>query len=152
MHAGRARELFGRLRLVSQDILQLLTRPRHTTLATSSRRCPPTTSEFIKVVKSLLLGKRADIPNYPVCTECRMAGNVCVFQRGGTCIGPVTRGGCESMCVTAGRFCWGCRGLVENPNTDSAKDVLARYGLTLDQILERFKIYNSFSEVSQCQK
>ncbi len=116
------------------------------------RGCPPTTSEFVKVVKSLLLGKRADIPNYPVCTECRMAGNVCVFQLGGTCIGPVTRGGCESMCVTAGRFCWGCRGLVENPNTDSAKDVLARYGLTIDQILERFKIYNSFSEVSQCQK
>ena len=116
------------------------------------RGCPPTTAEFVKVVKALLLGKRPDLPNYPVCTECRVAGNVCVFQLGGTCIGPVTRGGCDAMCVGAGRFCWGCRGLVENPNTDSAKDVLARYGLTLDQILERFKIYNSYSEVSQCQK
>ncbi|MGI2335597.1 MAG: NADH:ubiquinone oxidoreductase [Dehalogenimonas sp.] len=116
------------------------------------RGCPPTTAEFVKVVKAMLLGKRPDLPNYPVCTECRQAGNVCVFQRGGTCIGPVTRAGCDALCVSAGRFCWGCRGLVDDPNTGSEKDVLARYGLTVDQILEHFRIYNSYSEAAQCQK
>jgi hypothetical protein len=40
---------------------------------------------------------------------------------------------------------------VDDPNTDSAKDVLARYGLTVDQIMERFRIYNSYSEVAKCQ-
>ncbi|ADJ26230.1 NADH ubiquinone oxidoreductase 20 kDa subunit [Dehalogenimonas lykanthroporepellens BL-DC-9] len=116
------------------------------------RGCPPTTTEFVKVVKSLLLGKKADLPNYPVCTECRRAGNICVFQRGGTCIGPVTRAGCDALCVSAGRFCWGCRGLVDDPNLDSEKDILARYGLTIDQILEHFRIYNSCTEATQCQK
>ena len=69
------------------------------------RGCPPTTAEFMKVVKSLLLGTKPDLPNYPVCTECRLAGNVCVFHRSGTCIGPVTRAGCDALCISAGRFC-----------------------------------------------
>jgi coenzyme F420-reducing hydrogenase gamma subunit len=60
------------------------------------RGCPINTAEFLKVVKALLLGKRPDIPGYPVCVECKMAGNICVFERGKTCLGPVIRGGCET--------------------------------------------------------
>ena len=32
--------------------------------------CPITRKEFSKVLTSLLLGKRPEIPNYPVCVEC----------------------------------------------------------------------------------
>ncbi|HXX59569.1 MAG TPA: hypothetical protein VEI27_02710, partial [Dehalococcoidales bacterium] len=37
------------------------------------RGCPMQTQEFVKVVKALLLGKKPEIPAYPVCTECKMA-------------------------------------------------------------------------------
>src|SRR4030065_2795207 len=33
--------------------------------------CPMTKEEFLQVVKSLLMGKKPDIPNYPVCVECK---------------------------------------------------------------------------------
>jgi coenzyme F420-reducing hydrogenase gamma subunit len=113
------------------------------------RGCPPQTAELLKVVKALLLGKKPDIPNHPVCVECKMADNVCVFERGMTCLGPVTRAGCGAICVTSGRFCWGCRGLVDEPNTNSEKSILQKYGLTVDQAVEKFKIYNTYAEVSK---
>lgn len=111
------------------------------------RGCPINTAELLKVIKALLLGKRPEIPNYPVCVECKMAGNVCVFERGMTCLGPVIRAGCDAICVSSGRYCWGCRGLVDEPNIDSEKDILQKYGLTVEQVVERFKIYNTYAEV-----
>lgn len=113
------------------------------------RGCPPITAELLKVVKALLLSKKPEIPNYPVCTECKMAGNVCVFERGMTCLGPVIRAGCGAICVTSGRHCWGCRGLVDDSNLDSEKDILQKYGLTVEQVVEKFKIYNTYAEVTK---
>ncbi len=113
------------------------------------RGCPPITAEFLKVVKALLLGKKPDIPTYPVCVECKMAGNVCVFERGMTCLGPVSRAGCGAICVNGGRFCWGCRGLVDDPNIDSEKEILKKYGLTVEQVVDKFKIYNTYAEVTK---
>jgi len=113
------------------------------------RGCPPVTTEIIKVIKALLLGKKPDIPNYPVCVECKMAGNVCVFERGMTCLGPVTRAGCGAICITSGRHCWGCRGLVEDPNIDSEKEILKKYGLTVEKVIEKFKIYDTYAEVAK---
>jgi sulfhydrogenase subunit delta len=111
------------------------------------RGCPPITGELLKVIKALLLNKKPDIPTYPVCTDCKMAGNVCVFERGMTCLGPVTRAGCSAICVTSGRICWGCRGLIDNPNIDAEKSVLKKYGLTAEQVMEEFKIYDTYAEV-----
>lgn len=111
--------------------------------------CPINTAELVRIIKEVLLGKTPELPNHPVCVECKMAGNVCVFEQGETCLGPVVRAGCNAICVTAGRHCWGCRGLVDDPNIDSQKDVLTRYGLTVDQVVEKFKIYNTYSEVAK---
>ena len=113
------------------------------------RGCPINTDEFLKVTKALLLGKKPEIANYPVCVECKMAGNVCVFERGMFCLGPVIRAGCNAICITSGRYCWGCRGLVDDPNLDSEKDILKKYGLTVDQVTERFKIFNAYQEVAK---
>ena len=109
--------------------------------------CPINTAELLRTIKELLLGKTPELPNHPVCVECKMAGNVCVFERGETCLGPVIRAGCSAICVSAGRHRWGCRGLVDDPNLDAQKDVLAKYGLTVEEIVEKFKIYNTYSEV-----
>ena len=113
------------------------------------RGCPPITSELLKVIKALLLGKKPEIPNHPVCVECKMASNICVFERGMTCLGPVIRAGCGAICIKGGRHCWGCRGLVDEPNIDSEKDILQKYGLTLEQVVEKFKIYNTYAEVTK---
>ena len=111
--------------------------------------CPINRDEFATVLKGLLLGKKPEIPNFPVCVECKMAENICVFERGITCMGPVTRAGCGACCITEGSFCWGCRGLVDDPNADSQRDVLATHGLSLQDILGKFRLYTGFSEVAK---
>ncbi len=109
--------------------------------------CPITRKEFTTVLKALLLGKKPEIPNYPVCVECKMAQNICVFEKGKTCMGPVTRAGCEACCVTEGSICWGCRGLVDDPNIHSQVEVLAKYGLSVEDILRKFQLYADFSVI-----
>jgi sulfhydrogenase subunit delta len=113
------------------------------------RACPPQPQELYKVIKALLLGRKPDIPGYPVCVECKMAGNICVFDLGRTCMGPVTRAGCNAICISGGRHCWGCRGFVDDPNKNSEQEILKKAGLTPQQIMEKFKIYNTYSEVSK---
>jgi sulfhydrogenase subunit delta len=107
------------------------------------RGCPPVTAELLKVIKALLLGTKPEIPNYPVCVECKWSGNVCVFERAMTCLGPITRAGCGAICIKGGRYCWGCRGQVEEPNIDSEKEILQKHGLTVEQALQKFQIYSS---------
>jgi sulfhydrogenase subunit delta len=108
--------------------------------------CPIDRREFLEVVKALLLGTKPQIPNYPVCAECKAAENVCVFEKGKFCMGPVTRAGCGAACIAQGSVCWGCRGFVDNPNTEAAKEVLAKYGLNLREVMNKFCLYTACSE------
>lgn len=105
--------------------------------------CPIPKKEFLSVLTSLLLGKKPEIPNYPVCVDCKLAGNICVFEKGRACLGPVTRAGCDAICVTYGTYCWGCRGLVDNPNTGAHEETLRRYGLSVEGVLAKFNLYGS---------
>lgn len=104
-------------------------------------QCPINKKEFLYVMTSLLTGREPKICNNPVCVECKLAGNICTFEKGEFCVGPVTRGGCEACCINEGSICWGCRGPVDNPNTDSHKEVLEKYGLSVEQALGKFKLY-----------
>ena len=108
--------------------------------------CPMTKDRIPKVVKSLLLGKKPEIPTYPVCVECKKNQNICAFERGQLCVGPVTRAGCDSWCVNEGTICWGCRGLMVNPNENAEKEVLIKYGLTVDDAISKFKLYFGWQE------
>ena len=111
--------------------------------------CPIDREEFIGVVKSVLLGKKPPIPDYPVCVECKLKENVCLFHVGKFCLGPVTRAGCDALCPTFGGGCEGCRGLIPHPNENAMKDVLAEAGLTVDDILSRFTMFNAYQMQEQ---
>jgi coenzyme F420-reducing hydrogenase gamma subunit len=104
--------------------------------------CPVYIPEVVSVVKCLLMGKPYVVPNYPVCVECKMNENVCRYEKDQECMGPVTRAGCNSWCINNGNRCYGCRGLVDKPASDSAKDILQKYGLELKDILNSFTLYN----------
>jgi coenzyme F420-reducing hydrogenase gamma subunit len=111
--------------------------------------CPPNRNEVISLVKCLLTGKKFEQCHNPVCVECKLAENICAFERGEFCLGPITRGGCNAICVTAGRKCWGCRALVDEPNVNSQKDIMKKYGLTMDDMMLQFKLFNGALEVSK---
>ncbi len=109
--------------------------------------CPIDRDEFIGVVKALLLGKKPPLPDYPVCVECKRKENVCVFHKGGFCLGPVIRAGCGAICPTCGDGCEGCRGLIPNPNQDSMSDVLVKYGLTVADMLARWTMFGTYQQM-----
>jgi len=104
--------------------------------------CPPYIPEIIAVLKAILMGKPYPLPNYAVCVECKMNENVCRYEKDQECMGPVTRAGCNSWCINNGNRCYGCRGLVDNPASEGAKDILQKYGLKLEDILNSFTLYN----------
>lgn len=104
--------------------------------------CPVYIPEVLTVIKCVLMGRPYVVPNYAVCVECKMNENVCLYEKGQECMGPLTRAGCNSWCVNNGNRCYGCRGLVENPAVDGAKDILLKYGLRSEEILQHFTLYN----------
>ncbi len=108
--------------------------------------CPIDRSEFTYIVRSLLLGKTPEIPDYPVCVECKAKGNPCLWEDGQVCLGPVVRAGCGARCPSSGFRCFGCRGYVDNPNVDAAKEVINKYGLDVDDLKTKMVLFGSTQE------
>jgi len=109
--------------------------------------CPMYIPEFVAVLKAALQGIPYYAPDYPVCVECKMNENVCMYDRKVGCLGPVTRAGCNSWCINNGNICYGCRGMVSNPNERGAQDVLAKYHVPMDMILNKMNMYNKCREL-----
>lgn len=105
--------------------------------------CPIDTNEFGKVLVALLTGKKPPIPDYPVCVECKKNENICLFTIGQFCMGPVARAGCNAICPTNGGECEGCRGYVDHPHTGAQTDVLQKYGLTAEEIMNRKTMFTT---------
>ena len=108
--------------------------------------CPIHRKEFVYIVKSLLVGKTPEIPDYPICVECKANGNPCLWDYGQICLGPITRAGCDARCPTNGSRCFGCRGYVDNPNVDAAKDVMLKYNLKVEDLKSKMVLFGSTQE------
>jgi len=128
-----------------------LTRPVHQVVKVDYfvNGCPIYQPEFVQVLKAALAGLPYHVPDYAVCQECKLNENVCMYDKGVSCLGPVTRAGCNSWCINNGNICYGCRGMVSNPNRNGAKDVLERYKIPLDWIENKMNMYNKCRELEK---
>jgi len=109
--------------------------------------CPVYIPEFVNVLKAVLQGIPYYVPDYPVCVECKLNENVCMYEKNVTCLGPVTKAGCNSWCINNGNICYGCRGMVSNPNEKGAQDVIAKYKVSAELILNKMNMYNKCREL-----
>ncbi len=132
----------------AKDFASIATRPVHAVVPVDYyvHGCPIYPPEFIKVLKSVLMGLPYDVPDHAVCVECKLNENVCMYERGITCMGPVTRAGCNSWCLNNNNICYGCRGMVSNPNKNGALDVIKRYGIDLQRMANKMNMYNTYRE------
>lgn len=103
--------------------------------------CPIDRDEFVRIVSVLLQGRQPKLPDYPMCIECKLHENICVYERDQVCLGPITRAGCNAICPAYGYGCEGCRGLVSAPNMDSFTEVLVQYGLSQAEIDEKLSLF-----------
>jgi coenzyme F420-reducing hydrogenase gamma subunit len=103
--------------------------------------CPIDRGEFARIVKEMLLGRVPWLPDYPVCVECKKAGNVCRYHLGRMCLGIITRAGCNACCVTEGAQCWGCRGLAPSANLDAAREVMDQHGFDRKHVQDLMRFF-----------
>lgn len=106
------------------------------------RGCPIDKNELIRFLSALVTGRKIPEPISPLCFECKLRQNVCVFQSGGTCLGPITRGGCNAICPAYGAGCDGCRGIVPDPNLPLMRRVLVEHGADSASIARRIDLFN----------
>jgi len=109
--------------------------------------CPISKSEFEWLVRHVIVGIIPQLPQYPVCVECKQRMNTCVFDMGMICMGPITRAGCNAICPRNHFGCWGCRGAVDEANYESFIEILQERGFPERQIAERANFFNAFSGV-----
>ena len=114
--------------------------------------CPASKKEILELVKALLQGRAPRFARYPVCVDCKLAENVCLFHKGQFCLGVVTRAGCDQPCPSFGNRCIGCRGLVDDPNKNAAWDILTEFGLKPEDILREFRLFQAYAEEAQTMK
>jgi coenzyme F420-reducing hydrogenase gamma subunit len=105
--------------------------------------CPIDKKEFTYVIRCLLMGKKPEIPQWPVCVECKAKGNPCLWDYEQVCLGPIIRAGCGARCPSSGFRCFGCRGYVDAPNVTAAKDVIEKYGLKVEDLKSKMVLFGS---------
>jgi coenzyme F420-reducing hydrogenase gamma subunit len=111
--------------------------------------CPINRDEFLRIVKELSLGKIPRLPNHPVCVECKLKENICLFDMGIICLGPLARAGCGAVCPSNGAPCDACRGTVDNPNKNAMHEILEKYNFTVEEIKRRINLFGVNPEVKK---
>ncbi|HID33957.1 MAG TPA: oxidoreductase [Anaerolineae bacterium] len=111
------------------------------------RGCPINKYQLLDVITSLLIGKQPRTPTYSVCMECKRRGAPCIMvSKGIPCLGPVTQAGCNAICPSVNRGCFGCYGPNEAPNTDSLGQQLEALGMASDEIVRLYRNFSGYAE------
>jgi coenzyme F420-reducing hydrogenase gamma subunit len=101
--------------------------------------CPMGVRDLTELVISLLLDKRPDFLEYCVCVECKLKGNICVLVAfGKPCMGPVTNAGCDALCPSHNRGCYGCWGPMKDANAKALAEQFEKMGLSKEDIFRKF--------------
>ncbi len=109
--------------------------------------CPVNKDEIERIVQHLVWDLPLPTYAYPVCLECKQRYNVCRFDVGELCLGPITRAGCNAPCPTGGLGCWGCRGPAESPNYEEFLSVAREKGFSEQDINDRLGFFGGFEGV-----
>ena len=111
--------------------------------------CPMVKEEFLRFVKCMLAGRPFQLPETAVCVECKKKGNLCLYEKGLICLGPITRAGCDAMCPSFGSKCEGCRGIVSDEALKAAGvNLREEYDIPLERVLADMRLFGAYQEKS----
>lgn len=109
--------------------------------------CPVNKQQLLEVITSLLHGRTPQISAHSVCLDCKRNGVTCVMvARDIPCLGPVTRTGCDALCPSWGRGCFGCYGPAENSRPDVLAGYLSARGLETPEILRMLRGFTGYAQ------
>ena len=110
------------------------------------RGCPISKYQLIEIISATLIGRKPNISAHSVCVECKRKGNNCLLVSQGTaCLGPVTQAGCDALCPSYSRGCYGCYGPMETPNTASLSNQFRIFGQANPDIMRLFRGFNGWA-------
>lgn len=99
------------------------------------RGCPIDRGQLLHTLTAFLAGRKPDIPNTSVCTECKRRGTTCItVAHGIPCLGPVTQAGCGALCPAYHRGCFGCFGPMATPNIRALLPILSVNGMSTGDV------------------
>jgi coenzyme F420-reducing hydrogenase gamma subunit len=111
------------------------------------RGCPISKRQLIEVVAAFLHGRRPNLSTSSVCVECKRRGTVCLaVAQGIPCLGPVTQAGCDALCPSFSRGCFGCFGPSDSPNTEALGSQWRAKGMTEDEVIRAFRGFNAWAD------
>jgi sulfhydrogenase subunit delta len=112
------------------------------------RGCPVSKQQLLEVVAAYLEGRSPAIRDESVCVECKRRGTVCVVvAHGEPCLGPVTHAGCNAICPTYARGCYGCFGPRERAEriAPAHRDLLRRLGLDESVVRRAYRGFTGYA-------
>lgn len=111
--------------------------------------CPVYQPEFLKVLKYAIQDIPYIIKDEAVCVECKLNENECMYDKGITCLGPVTKAGCNSWCINNGNICYGCRGMVKETTKNGCMEVMKKHNISPEWIAAKLNMYNKTLETEE---
>ena len=118
------------------------------------RGCPIDRRQLLQTLAAVLNRHALRLPTTSVCVECKARSTSCVMVAHGTpCLGPVTQAGCNALCPSFHRGCYGCFGPMESPNIASLRTQLGLLGLdgtAIDRLLNTFNT-SAFTQAASTQ-
>ncbi|RPI06910.1 MAG: oxidoreductase [Ignavibacteriae bacterium] len=111
------------------------------------RGCPINKLQLLEVINAFLNGRKPNTPASAVCLECKRRFITCeLVTHGALCLGPVTQAGCDALCPSYARGCFGCFGPKETPNTSSLSTYWNSLGIKDDELVRLFRGFNAYAE------
>ena len=111
------------------------------------RGCPINKYQLIELINAFLNKRKPNIYSHSVCMDCKLNGNICVMVSHKTpCLGPVTHAGCNALCPSFNRGCYGCFGPMETPNTNSLSEKWKELGAKDEELVRVYRSFNAKSE------
>jgi len=102
--------------------------------------CPINSDEFYMIMIDLYMGKKIQRKSITVCSECILNENECLLNKGIPCLGPITHGGCNALCPSHNRPCFGCRGLSDDANIEELIELFREKGIEVsDYLIKLFR-------------
>jgi sulfhydrogenase subunit delta len=111
------------------------------------RGCPINKWQLVELVNALLHNRKPVIPTYSVCVECKRRGTTCVMvAQGIPCLGPVTQAGCNALCPSYNRGCYGCFGPMESPNVMALGEWWRSMGVDDRTLVNALRGFNAYAQ------
>lgn len=106
--------------------------------------CPIIKKEFVDFV-NLYTNKKLCPKEFqgPVCDECPRRGKNCYLKEKVVCLGAVSRGGCNALCIRQNVPCVLCRGPCPKANLSSEINLFKRWGLEEKDVINKISKFGN---------